>query len=182
MPTPGNHASAAVPPYRPPRLFTGYGTLDAALTVWYGACDKSGPPGWAKLSDLIWYPWFMNLLMVESRHRMKPARCVKSFPVATALLGLPMWFGGTLPLDNPQTAALSSIVRVVSMRRRPVFKLLPPTPETASPARRLYVAGMPLADSLSDTVPYRLERVLFAIVDAKGRNSPAITGASSASL
>ncbi len=122
----------------------------------------------------------MNLLMVESRHRMKPAQCVKSFPVATALLGLPMWFGGTLPLDNPQTAALSSIVRVVSMRRRPVFKLLPPTPEADGPARRLYVAGMPLADSVSDTAPYRLERVLFAIVDAEGRNSPAITGASTA--
>jgi hypothetical protein len=55
------------------------------------------------------------------------------------------------------------------LKRRPVFKLLPPIPEADGPARRLYVAGMPLADSVSDTVPYRLERVLFAIVDAEGR-------------
>jgi hypothetical protein len=178
MPMPGHHAT--VPPYRPPRLFTGRHSIDAALAVWYGACDKSGPPSWGKLSDLIWHPWFMNLLMVESRHRMKPAQCIKSFPVATALLGLPMWFGGTLPLDNPQTAALSSIVRVVSMRRRPVFKLLPPVSETAGSARRLYVVGMPLADSMSDMVPYRLERVLFAVTDADGRSSPVITGASTA--
>ena len=176
---PGRHA--AIPPYRPPRLFTGRTSIDAALAVWYGACDKSGPPSWEDLADLIWHPWFMNLLMVESRHRMKPAQCIKSFPVARAPLGLPMWFGGTLPLDNPQTAALSNIVRVVS-RRRPVFKLLPPTSEFAGPARRLYVAGMPLADSVSDTGRDRLERVLFAIVDAEGRNSPAITGASSAPL
>ena len=50
-----------------------------------------------------------------------------------------------------------------------VFRLLPPVSETGDPARRLYVAGMPLADSVSDTAPYRLERVLFAIVDAEGR-------------
>ncbi|MGF7207198.1 hypothetical protein GGE65_001759 [Skermanella aerolata] len=41
---------------------------------------------------------------------------------------------------------------------------------------------MPLADSVSDRMPYRLERVLFAIVDAEARNSPAITGASTAPL
>jgi hypothetical protein len=28
---------------------------------------------------------------------------------------------------------------------------------------------MPLADSVSDTVPYRLERVLFATVDADAK-------------
>jgi hypothetical protein len=171
MLTPGNHAT--IPPYRPPQLFTGHRSLDAALAVWYGACDKSGPPRWEDLADLIWHPWVMNLLMVESRSRMKPARCAKAFPVATALLGLPMWFGGVLPLDNPRTAALSDMVRLVSMRRRPVFRLLPAgsgadggSPKTA---RRLRVVGMPLADVAPEIAPCRVERVLFALVDAAGR-------------
>jgi hypothetical protein len=173
MLTPGNHA--AIPPYRPPQLFTGHRSLDAALAVWYGACDKSGPPRWEDLADLIWHPWVMNLLMVESRSRMKPARCAKAFPVATALLGLPMWFGGVLPLDNPRTAALSDMVRLVSMRRRPVFRLLPAGSEADGTARRLRVVGMPLADVAPavavarEIVPYRVERVLFAIADAAGR-------------
>lgn len=174
MPTPGNHASAAVPPYRPPRLFTGYGTLDAALTVWYSACDKSGPPHWEDLADLIWRPWVMNLLMVESRHRMKPARCAQALPVATALLGLPMWFAGALPLDNPPTAALAEMVRVVCMRRRPVFRLAPACPTTGDAGSRLHVVGMPLAPiaGAPSVVPYRLERVLFALVRASPPPTP----------
>ena len=153
-------------PYRPPRLFTGNPTLDAVLTVWYGACDPSGPPSWQGLADAIWHPWFMTLLVAESRHRMKPARCETGFPVATALLGLPMWFRGVLPMDDPRTAALSDMVRVVSMRRRPVFRLLPGQPAD----RRLHVAGMPLTAGMPGVPSHRMEQVLFAVVDhADGR-------------
>jgi hypothetical protein len=168
MPTPNNATmrAAPVPPYRPPQLFTGHPTLDAVLTVWHGACDKSGPPHWEDMADLIWHPWFTHLLMAESRSRMKPARCAASFPVATALLGLPMWFGGILPLDNPRTAALSEMTRVVSMRRHPVFRILP---------SRLRVVGMPLAPVAPEFAPYRVERVLFAVVNAgKGAGEASI--------
>jgi hypothetical protein len=34
--------------------------------------------------NLIWHPWFMNLLMAESRSRIKPARCANAFSVACA--------------------------------------------------------------------------------------------------
>jgi hypothetical protein len=132
----------AAPPYRPPHLFTGYPTLDAVLTVWYGACDKSGPPAWEGLADLIWHPWFRNLMMAESWSRMKPARCEAGFPVA---------------------ATLSNMVGVVSMRRRPVFLLLPARPGVG--AGRLRVVGMPLAVTARAAASYRMERVLFAVVN-----------------
>jgi hypothetical protein len=54
------------------------------------------------------------------------------FPVAVLLLGFPLYgFGGVLPMDNPRTAELSSLARVVSMRRRTIFRKLP---EKATPA------------------------------------------------
>lgn len=105
----------------------------------------------------------MNLLMAESWSRMKPARCEAGFPVATTLLGLSMWFRGVLPMDDPRTAALSNMVRVVSMRRRPVFRVLPARPGVD--AGRLRVVGMPLAVTARAAALYRMERVLFAVVN-----------------
>jgi|SRR4051794_384951 hypothetical protein len=168
MPSPNTPTmrAAPTPPYRPPQLFTGNSTLDAVLTVWYGACDKSGPPHWEDFADLIWHPWFVHLLMAENRSRMKPARCTTAMPVATVLLGLPMWFGGVLPMNNPRTAALSEMTRMVSMRRKPVFRMLPVPPEADGIARRLQVVGMPLAPVTLAFAPYRVERVLFAVVHA----------------
>jgi hypothetical protein len=42
---------------------------------------------------------------------MKPARSAAAFPVAATLLGLPLFFEGVLPMDNPQTAELESVRR-----------------------------------------------------------------------
>jgi hypothetical protein len=98
------------PAYRPPPLFTGNGTLDKVLAVWHGACDESDPPSWEDMGALIWQSWLVHLVVVENRHRMKPARCVAVFPVSALLLGLPLYgFGGVLPMDNPRTAELSSL-------------------------------------------------------------------------
>jgi hypothetical protein len=107
------------------------------------------------VSGLIWHPWFVHLVVVESRHRLKPGECLAVFPVAALLLVLPMrGFRGSLPVeDNPRTAALSA------MRRRMVLRCLPGN----APARsggRLLVAGVPLASV------GRVERVLFAVVNA----------------
>ena len=151
---------ASPPAYRPPPLYTGNRTLDKVLAVWYGACDGSGPPSWEDMSDLIWHPWFVHLVVVESCHRMKPARCVAVFPVAAVLLGLPLYgFGGVLPMDNPRTAELSSLTRVVSMRRRMVFRKLPEKATPAGIGGRPLVAGVPLASACG------VERVLFTVVN-----------------
>src|SRR4051794_16810662 len=55
------------------RLFTGHPTLDAMVGVWHGACSRSGPPRCPNQADRIWHPWSTSLLLLESRHRMKPA-------------------------------------------------------------------------------------------------------------
>jgi hypothetical protein len=112
------------------------------------------------VSGLIWHPWFVHLVVVESRHRMRPGECLAIFPVAALLLGLPMCgFRGSLPVeDNPQTAALSAMTRVVSMRRRMVLRCLPANAPASGGG--LLVAGLPLASV------GRVERVLFAVVNA----------------
>lgn len=153
------------PAYHPPPLFTGNRTLDKVLAVWYRACDQDGPPSWEAMGALIWEPWFVHLVVVESAHRMKPGRCLAVFPVAAALLGVPMFgFRGILPVDNPRAAALSALTRVVSMRRRMVFRRLPERGEGTAGgiAGRPLAAGMPLAST------GRVERVLFAVVNAGG--------------
>ncbi|KJB93346.1 hypothetical protein [Skermanella aerolata] len=92
---------------------------------------------------------------------MKPGECLAVFPVAALLLGLSVCgFRGPLPVeDNPRTAALSAMTRVVSMRRRMVLRCLPRN-ASASDGGRLLVAGVPLASV------GRVERVLFAVVNA----------------
>jgi hypothetical protein len=169
MPSPGippgashDHA-AGVPPYHPPQLYTGHPTLDAMLAVWYGACTSSGPPRWEDLADLIWHPWSTSLILVESRHRMKPARSAATFPVAATLLGLPLFFEGALPMDNPRTAELSEMTRVVSMRRGMVPRVLPATTRPDGTVSQPWVVGVPLAPIPASIWRGPVERVLFSI-------------------
>lgn len=148
------------PAYIRPPAYIGNRTLDTIMKVWHGACDGPEPPSWEGMSGLIWHPWFVHLVVVESRHRMKPGECLAVFPVAALLLGLPMCgFRGPLPVeDNPRTAALSAMTRVVSMRRRMVLRCLPGN--ASARGGGLLVAGVPLASV------GRVERVLFAVVNA----------------
>lgn len=147
------------PAYVRPPVHIGDRTLDTIMKVWHGACDGAGPPSWEGMSDLIWHPWFVHLVVVESRHRMKPAQCLAVFPVAALLLGLPMCgFRGPLPVeDNPRATELSAMTRVVSMRRRMVLRGLPGNAPASGGG--LLVAGVPLASV------GRVERVLFAVVN-----------------
>ena len=125
-------------PYQPPRLLTGHPTLDAMLGVWHGACSPSGPPRWEDLADLIWHPWSMSLLLVESRGDGKPLHSVEAFPVATTLLGLPLFFKGALPMELPQMKELAEMARQVTETRAmiPASCRQGPT-RTASPSNRL---------------------------------------------
>jgi len=171
MLSPGNlpgashgHAVGA-PPYCPPRLYTGHPTLDAMLIVWYGACTSSGPPRWEDLADLIWHPWSTSLMMVESCQRMKPARSAAAFPVAASMLGLPLFFEGVLPMDNPQTAELSEMTRVVSMRRRMVPRVLPARTRPDGTVCQPWVVGVPLAPVPASIWSGPVERVLFSIAN-----------------
>ena len=160
---------ASPPAYRPPLTVHREPMLDKVLAVWYGACDRSGPPSWEDMGDLVWQPWFVHLVVVESRHRMKPARCVAVLLVATALLGLPLYgFGGVLPMDNPRTAELSSLTRLASMRLRVVFWKLPENTTPTGVGGRPLVIGMPLASAC------RVERVLFAVVNQGAGGSDGI--------
>jgi len=149
------------PAYMRPPVLIGDSTLDTIMKVWHGACDGPEPPSWEGISGLIWHPWFVHLVVVESRHRMKLGECLAVFPVAALLLGLPMCgFQGRLPVeDNSRTAALSAMTRVVSMRRRMVLRCLPGD-ASADGGGGLLVAGVPLASV------GRVERVLFAVVNA----------------
>jgi len=159
---PSGHGAGA-PPYYPPRLYTGHPTLDAMLIVWYGACTNSGPPRWEDLADLIWHPWSTSLILVESRHRMKPARSATAFPVAAALLGLPLFFEGALPMDNPRTAEMSEMTRVVSMRRRMVPRILPATTRPDGSVCQPLVVGVPLAPVPASIWRGPVEQVLFSV-------------------
>jgi hypothetical protein len=150
-------------PYQPPRLLTGHPTLDAMLDVWHGACSPSGPPRWEDLADLIWHPWSMSLILVESRHRMKPARSAEAFPVATTLLGLPLFFRGALPMDNCQAAELSEMTRVVSMRQRMVRRILPARTRPDGSICQPWVAGVPLLPVPASFWGRPVERVLFSV-------------------
>jgi hypothetical protein len=169
MPSPGFPSGAShdhavsVPPYHPPQLYTGHPTLDAMLAVWYGACTGSGPPRWEDLADLIWHPWSTSLILVESRHRMKPARSAAAFPVAATLLGLPLFFEGALPMDNPRTAELSEMTRAVSMRRRMVPRILPATTRPDGTVSQPWVVGVPLTPVPASIWRGPVERVLFSI-------------------
>jgi hypothetical protein len=55
------------------------------------------------------------------------------------------------------------MVRVISMRRRPVFLLLPARP--GADVGQLRVVGMPLAVTMQATASYRTEQVLFAVIN-----------------
>jgi hypothetical protein len=147
---------------RPP-VHIGDRTLDTIMEVWHGACDGLEPPSWEGISDLIWHPWFVHLVVVESRQRMKPGECLTVFPVAALLLGLQMCgFRAGVPVeDYPRTAALSAMTRAVSMRGRMVLRSLPGN-ASADGGGGLLVAGVPLASV------GRVERVLFAVVNAGG--------------
>jgi hypothetical protein len=174
---------AVMPSYHHPRLFTGHPTLDRILTVWYGACTRSGPPRWEDMRDLMWQgqtlqPWCVHLVLAESRHRMKPARCAEVYPVAAMMLGLPLFFAGVLPMDNPRAAKLSAFTSLVCRGRRIAFKKLPEKTRADGTVSRPLVIGLPLVPvplQLS-LPPYRIERVLFAIAHARRESATACCG------
>jgi hypothetical protein len=104
-----------------------------------------------------------SLILVESRHRMKLARSAAAYPVAATLLGLPLFFEGALPMDNLQTAELSEMTRVVSMRRRMVPRILPARTRPDGTVSQPWVVGVPLAPVPASVWGGPVERVLFAI-------------------
>jgi hypothetical protein len=85
------------------------------------------------------------------------------------VLGLPQFFTGAFPKDNPRTAKLTELTRLVSTRRRLVFKTLPDRIGPDGSTRRALVIGLPLAHVplWSDLPPYRVERVLFAVASVE---------------
>ena len=124
---PGKDDKATVAPYKPLCQFTGHPTLDGMLTVWHGAVTRAGPPSWKDLADKIWHPWSTSLLLVESRGDGKPLQSVEAFPVATTLLGLPLFFKGALPMDTPQMTELAEMARQVTELRLMIPRILPAT-------------------------------------------------------
>ena len=58
-------------------------------------------------------------------HLVRPARCATAFPIAATLLGLPLFFKGALPMDNPLTAELLEMTRMVPMGCPMVPRILP---------------------------------------------------------
>jgi hypothetical protein len=161
---------AMPPPYHHSRLWVGNPTLDTILNVWYGACTPSGPPSWKDFRALIFHPWMVHLVLAESRHRMKPARCETAFPLAALMLGLPAFgFSGVFPMDNPRTAVLSKLTVQVCKGRRMIFKPLPDTIRRDGTLSQVWVIGLPMAPipTGSNFPPYKLEQALFAVVHAK---------------
>jgi hypothetical protein len=150
-------------PYQPPRLLTGHPTLDAMLDVWHGACSPSGPPRWEDLAELIWHPWSMSLLMVESRGDGKPLHSVEAFPVATTLLGLPLFFKGALPMELPQMKELAEMARQVTETRAMIPRILPARTHADGIAVQPLVAGVPLAPVPAGFWRRPIQRVLFAV-------------------
>jgi hypothetical protein len=157
------HDSTTEAPYEPARQFTGHPTLDGMLSVWHGAVTSAGPPRWEDLADKIWQPWSTSLLLVESCGPAKPLRGVEAFPVATTLLGLPLFFRGALPMDTPQMAELAEMARLVSETRLMIPRILPATTHADGTAVQPLVAGVPLAPVPASFWRGPIQRVLFAV-------------------
>jgi hypothetical protein len=160
-------------PYKPARQFTGHPTLDGMLIVWHGAVTPAGPPSWKDLADKIWHPWSTSLLLVECRGKAKPIRSVEAFPVATTLLGLPLFFRGDLPMDNPLTAELAEMTRQVSDARAMIPRILPARLAGDGTAVQPVVVGVPLAPVKGPFWWREVRQVLFSVVPPAQRGRAA---------
>ena len=154
----------AEPPYHPPRLFTGHPTLDGMLSVWHGAVTPAGPPRWEDLADKIWHPWSTSLLLVEIRGPKKPVQSVEAFPVASGLLGLPLFFRGDLPMDNPHAAEVAELARQVAETRRMIPRILPAMAASGGgKAFQPLAIGVPLAPLARSLWRGPIQRVLLSV-------------------
>jgi hypothetical protein len=160
---PGKDDKAAEAPYKPVRQFTGHPTLDGMLVVWHGAVTSAGPPSWKDLADKIWHPWSTSLLLVESRGPKKPIHSVEAFPVATTLLGLPLFFKGALPDDAPQMKELTEMARQVTETRAMIARILPARTHADGTAVQLLAIGVPLAPDPASFWRRPIRQVLFAV-------------------
>ena len=92
----------------------------------------------------------MSLLLVESRGDGKPLHSVEAFPVATTLLGLPLFFKGALPMELPQMKELAEMARQVTETRAMIPRILPARTQADGIAVRPLAAGVPFAGAAAD--------------------------------
>jgi hypothetical protein len=173
---PRKDGKATEAPYKPVRQFTGHPTLDGMLAIWHGAVTSAGPPSWKDLADKIWHPWSMSLLLVESRGPTKPLHSVEAFPVATTLLGLPLFFKGALPDDTPQMKELAEMARQVTETRAMIPRILPARTHTDGAAVQPLVVGVPLAPVPAGFWRGPIQQVLFAVAPPARRPGASESG------
>ena len=138
-----------------------------------GAVTPAGPPSWKDLADKIWHPWSTSLLLVECRGKAKPVRSVEAFPVATTLLGLPLFFRGDLPMDNPLTAELAEMTRQVSDARAMIPRILPAKPAADGKAFQPLAVGVPLAPVKGPFWRREVQQVLLSVAPPVSRGRAA---------
>jgi hypothetical protein len=103
----------------------------------------------------------------EIRVNGKPVRSVEAFPVATTLLGLPLFFRGDLSMDNPLTAELAELAemtRQVSDARAMIPRILPARPAADGKAFQPLAVGVPLAPVKGPFWRREVRQVLFSVV------------------
>jgi hypothetical protein len=137
------------------------------LIVWHGAVTPAGPPSWKDLADKIWHPWSMSLLLAECRGKAKTVRSVEALPVATTLLGLPLFFRGDLPMDNPMTAELAEMTRQVSDARTMIPRILPARSAADGTAFNPLAVGVPLTPVKGSFWRREVRQVLFSVAAPK---------------
>ena len=84
-------------------------------------------------------------------------------------LGLPQFFIGKFPKDNPRTTVLAEVARLASVKRRVLVRNLPERIRLDGTVSRPVVIGLPMAPMFTGSLvpPFRIEPVLFAVVNPK---------------
>ncbi|QQP87876.1 hypothetical protein IGS68_17545 [Skermanella sp. TT6] len=130
---------------------TGHPPLDHLLTVRRGNQNRreGRPPRWSEIRRHFWNtdagePACMDFMLVYDPGGM---RCDTMMPVASALLGLPLFFAGTDWRDGARTRKVAPFVRRVARSQRAMRGFLTPGARAvhARAGRLLAVAGVPLA-------------------------------------
>lgn len=110
------------------------------------------PPRWSEIRRHFWNPdagepACMDFMLVYDPGGMRPPACDTMMPVASALLGLPLFFAGTDWRDGARTRKVAPFVRRVARSQRAVRGFLTPGARAvhARAGRLLAVAGVPLA-------------------------------------
>lgn len=110
---------------------------------------------------------------MECRGKAKPVRSVEAFPVATTLLGLPLFFRGDLPMDNPLTAELAEMTRQVSDARAMIPRILPAKPAADGKAFQPLAVGVPLAPVKGPFWRREVQQVLLSVAPPVSRGRAA---------